>query len=107
MMPRPRKRHLQLEFPTLDKNGQRRGGKRKGAGCPKKGFRASEKHKVRATIRATEPVHVIMRARGDVGSLRRHAVYLAIRDATLVVGASDAPLPDFGKRWTNPLFQAA
>ena len=94
-MSTPRKRHIQLELPKLDKHGQRRGGKRKGAGRPKKGFRASEKHGVRPVTKASEPVHIIMRARGDVGSLRRHAVFLAIREATLVVGASDAPVPNF------------
>ena len=94
-VPKARKRHVQLELPKLDKNGQRRGGKRKGAGRPKQGFRASEKHQVRAEHRAAEPVHIVMRACSDVGSLRRHVVFLAIRDATLVVAASDEYLPAF------------
>src|SRR5664279_158460 len=38
----------QLEI-KLDKNGQRRGGKRKGAGRPKRGARASERHNNAAT----------------------------------------------------------
>ena len=46
-MSRARKVHVQLSLITkLDKNGQRRGGKRKGAGRPKKGQRASERHAV-------------------------------------------------------------
>jgi putative transposase len=94
-VPEVRERHVQLELPKLDKNGQRRGGKRRGAGRPKQGFRASEKHKVRAPHRATEPVHVVMRACRDVGSLRRHAVFLAIREATLVVAASEERFPNF------------
>ena len=93
-VPRPRIRHIQLELPKLDKNGQRRGGKRKGAGRPKQGVRASEKHKTRKTIKATEPVHVIMRVRKEVGSLRRHALFLAIREATLVVATEDR-FPNF------------
>lgn len=94
-MVRARQRHVQLELPKLDKNGQRRGGKRKGAGRPKQGVRASEKHQVRLEHRASEPVHVIMRACSEVGSLRRHAVFLAIREATLVVAASEEYPPAF------------
>ncbi len=90
-----RKRHVQLTLPTPDKNGQRRGGKRERAGRPKKGYRASEKHQVRPFHRAAEPVHVIMRARQSVGSLRRHAIFLAIREATLVVAASEIYPPPF------------
>ena len=44
-MARARKVHVQLSLLALDKNGQRRGGKRRGAGRPKKGLRASERHK--------------------------------------------------------------
>jgi hypothetical protein len=57
----------QLEI-KLDKNGQRRGGKRKGAGRPKSGARASEKHKKRPKLSAYEPVHVVMRACKGIGS---------------------------------------
>ena len=47
-MARARKVHVQLSLITkFDKNGQRRGGKRPGAGRPKKGERASERHKTR------------------------------------------------------------
>src|SRR5438067_821746 len=39
-MMRARKKHQQLELPTLDKNGQRRGGKRPNAGRKPNGERA-------------------------------------------------------------------
>jgi REP element-mobilizing transposase RayT len=58
-----------------------RGGKRKRAGRPKKGFRASEKHKKRPSLRANEPVHVIIRVDREVGSLRRRRAYQALRRA--------------------------
>jgi REP element-mobilizing transposase RayT len=76
MSKRPRKRHVQQEivFP-------KRGGKRPGAGRPKKGFRASEKHETRPALRRTEPVHVIARVDRDVGGLRRRRAYHAFRRA--------------------------
>src|SRR5512142_757673 len=88
-----RKRHHQLELTQLrrkrDKNGQWRGGARPGAGRPsfkKLGLgRASERHLTRPELSARHPVHVVMRARADVGSLRTHAVFAAIREATIQV----------------------
>jgi REP element-mobilizing transposase RayT len=82
---RSRKRYRQLELPKLDKNGQRRGGKRKGAGRPKSGLRASERHKTRTVFKRGEPVHVIMRASPEVGSLRTRTIMRAIHEATIVV----------------------
>jgi len=78
----------QLEI-KLDKNGQRRGGRRKGAGRPKSGPRASEKHKKRPKLSAYEPVHVVMRARKGIGSLRTHAIFRAIKEATFTAFAHD------------------
>jgi REP element-mobilizing transposase RayT len=78
----------QLEI-KLDKNGQRRGGKRKGAGRPKSGPRASEKHKKRPKLSAYEPVHVVMRARKGIGSLRTHAIFKAIKEATFTAFAHE------------------
>ncbi len=85
------KRHVQQELPktsTRDKNGQFRGGKRPGAGRPKRPIsqgRASEPHQVRGRVRASEPVHVVMRATPAVGALRRREIFAAIRAATLAV----------------------
>jgi len=90
IMSRSRKRHVQLELPRLDKNGQRRGGKREGAGRPKKGARASERHKTREVFRRGEPIHVIMRANPDVGSLRTRSITRAIHEATIVVTRHEA-----------------
>jgi REP element-mobilizing transposase RayT len=90
---RARKRHVQTSFARyskpLDKNGQlrgaRKGEKRKGVGRPKKGPRASERHEKRAFLRPSNPVHVVVRAHPDVGSLRKAAVFHAIREALITV----------------------
>src|SRR5579862_3192678 len=81
-MARPRKRHVQQEL-------FRHGGKRKGAGRPASGPRSSEKHKRRPALRASEPVHVVLRATEDVGMLRRRQVYQAIRKALVTTFARD------------------
>jgi REP element-mobilizing transposase RayT len=59
------------------------GGKRSGAGRPKKGFRASERHETRARLLPSQPVHVTMRCARDVPNLRCRAVYRTIRWATI------------------------
>jgi REP element-mobilizing transposase RayT len=92
-MSRARKRHVQTSFApyakSLDKNGQlrgaRKGEKRKGVGRPKRGVRASERHVKRLFLRPSNPVHVILRVHPDVGSLRRAAVFHAIREALITV----------------------
>jgi REP-associated tyrosine transposase len=89
-VPRSRKRHLQIELPKLDKNGQRRGGKRPGAGRPKKGPRASERHETRKVFKRGEPVHVIMRAAADITSLRKRSIMRAIHEATIIVTRYEA-----------------
>jgi len=75
-MARPRKHHVQelLPFP-------KRGGKRKGAGRPKKGYRASERHKKREALPARCPAHAILRVEKELGSLRKRDAYHAIRSA--------------------------
>jgi hypothetical protein len=62
---------------------KKRGGKRRGAGRPPKGARAGSPHKERPYLHARYPVHVVLRAVGAVGNLRRRRVYHAIRQATL------------------------
>ncbi len=81
-MARPRKRHVQQEL-------FRHGGKRKGAGRPPKGRRSSEKHQKRPQLRASEPVHVVLRVAKDVGTLRRRQVYHAIRKALIATFTRD------------------
>jgi REP element-mobilizing transposase RayT len=81
-MARPRKRHVQQEL-------FRHGGKRKGAGRPPKGRRSSERHQARPALRASEPVHVVLRATEDVGTLRRRQVYHAIRKALVATFTRD------------------
>lgn len=51
------------------------GGKRRGAGRPKRGHRASERHKVRPQHEAAHPLHVICRVVPAVGRLRKRRVY--------------------------------
>jgi len=80
---RPRKRHLQLSFPRVDKNGQRRIGKN--AGRKPKGERAGERHKARAEIDPRSPQHAVLRVGGDVKWLRTPKAYAAIRRALATV----------------------
>ncbi len=81
-MARPRKRHVQQEL-------FRHGGKRKGAGRPAKGERSSEKHEKRPPLRASEPVHIVLRVTNEVGTLRRRQAYHAIRKALVTTFARD------------------
>src|SRR5688572_9072757 len=76
-MARPRKRHVQQELKLT------RGGKRPGAGRPKKGLRASEPHKRRPRVRASEPNHVVLRSAPAVNNLRRREIYHAVRKAMI------------------------
>jgi REP element-mobilizing transposase RayT len=86
-MARARKVHEQLSLPKLDKNGQRRGGKRKGAGRPPRGERSSERHKRREAFKKSEPVHVTIRVAKDVASLRGFETYQAVREALVTTYA--------------------
>src|SRR5262245_13971079 len=61
----------------------RRGGKRRGAGRKPKGKRAGERHEARLEFKPYHPLHVVMRVAPEVGSLRRRAMYKAMRDATI------------------------
>ena len=63
---------------------KKRGGRRRGAGRPKKGERAAERHRKRPFHDAQNPVHVVLRVVRAVGSLRRRWTYQAIRAATRV-----------------------
>jgi len=84
---RARKRHIQQTIRFRDKNGQLRGGKRPGAGRPKQGPRASERHEKRPQLASRFPVHGILRVEKDVGSLRQPHIYHAIREDLEVVKA--------------------
>lgn len=83
---------LELVMRRPDKNGQRRGGKRKGAGRPRKEGRASEWHKTRAEVNRRHPQHVTLRVLGEVGHLRKRFIWRAIRTALLRTAART----DFG-----------
>ena len=61
----------------------RRGGKRRGAGRKPKGPRGGERHAARPDFKPYHPLHVVMRVAPEVGSLRRRAMYKAMRDATI------------------------
>jgi REP element-mobilizing transposase RayT len=73
---RARKRHVQQQL-------FRRGGKRRGAGRKPKGARAGERHQARPAFKPYHALHVVMRVAPEVGSLRRRAMYKALRDATI------------------------
>ena len=73
---RDRKRHVQQQL-------FRRGGKRRGAGRKSRGARAGEGHDTRPAFEPHHPLHVVMRVVPAVGSLRRRAMYTAMRDATI------------------------
>ena len=71
-----------------DKNGQRRGGKRKGAGRKHIHFLPSGKPlhrrvRKRPKVSTRTPVHVVLRVSKAVGRLRRRKAYHAIRLAIL------------------------
>jgi putative transposase len=79
-----RKRHEQEEL-----RFSKKGGKRKRAGRPKRGLRASERHKTREAFKASEPAHVVIRATPEIGSLRRRNIYHACRRALVTSFAHD------------------
>jgi REP element-mobilizing transposase RayT len=83
-MARRSKPHRQLDLPRLDKNGQHRGGPRKGAGRPRKLTSDGRKrmpHVRRPTIKPSEPVQVTIRTIEDVSELRGFDAYGAVRKA--------------------------
>lgn len=68
-----------------DKNGQRRGGRRKGAGRPCGRDRPSEPHKKRCPVAASTPIHVVTRIVPRIANLRRRDLYACIRAATIAI----------------------
>jgi REP element-mobilizing transposase RayT len=95
---KPRKRHKQLALPKLDKNGQRRGGARVGAGRkPKDGIkraRGAEPHKVRPLGKPRFPRHAVLRVLPVFGSLRKRHLYSALRTATIAVALRELAYDD-------------
>jgi REP element-mobilizing transposase RayT len=83
-MARARKKHLQQPL-FKNERGTPRGGKRRGAGRPPKGTRPGSPHKKRPTLKGRFPVHVVLRATSEVGSLRKRHMYKALREATICV----------------------
>ena len=53
------------------------GGARKGAGRPR-GDRPKVRHRCRPELSARHPIHVTLRLRREIGSLRRRTIYVAI-----------------------------
>ncbi len=88
MRSRRRKPQQELSLPAPPKPKQR-GGKRPGAGRPRKRPHASARpgvpHVTRPVLKARYPVHVVLRAIPLVGNLRRRKLYHAIRWATICV----------------------
>lgn len=73
---RGRRRHIQQEL-------FRHGGRRKGAGRKPKHGRAGSPHKRRQAIKPHNALHVVLRIVPEIESLRRRAMYKAIREATV------------------------
>jgi REP element-mobilizing transposase RayT len=76
---RSRKRHVQQELFGC-------GGKRRGAGRKPKGARAGSPHEARPKITPNQALHIVLRVVPAVGSMRRRALYKAMRDATITAG---------------------
>jgi REP element-mobilizing transposase RayT len=78
-----RRRHVQqsLRFDGKRTRKPRRG--RAKGGRPKRGERASERHKTRPKFGRHVPQHAVARATPDVGTLRRREMYKAIRRALI------------------------
>jgi REP element-mobilizing transposase RayT len=83
------KAQTEIGFRTLDKNGQLRGGARRGAGRKPKGVRAGARHKARDIIDPRHPQHVTLRVVDDIANLRRPDMYAAIRGALEVAARHD------------------
>lgn len=69
-----RKRHVQQPL-------FRRGGKRRGAGRKPTGRRAGDSHRKRPLLDGSQALHVVLRARSEIGNMRQPRIYKAIRDA--------------------------
>jgi putative transposase len=82
-MAKERKRHVQQEL-------FRHGGARPGAGRPKRGERASERHMKRPPLSKHDVVHVVIRAVREVGFLRRRHMYKAVRRALVATSARES-----------------
>src|SRR5262245_40383617 len=90
---KPRQGELDL---VRDKNGQRRGGKRPGAGRkPRIPGRPGSSHERRPEVDPRKPQHVTLRVLGDVGHLRRPHMYRAIRGALATIAITSAERDDF------------
>ena len=63
----------------------RHGGKRRGAGRKPKGVRSGSPHDKRPNVNEQQALHVTLRVVPAVGSMRRRAMYKAVRDASVVV----------------------
>ena len=69
----------------VGRGGKPRGGKRPGAGRPPKGERAGVPHAPRPSVKASTPLHVVLRVAKAVGNLRKRDMYRALRESTIVV----------------------
>ncbi len=85
------KRHVQQEL--LNKGGtgparQHRKGSRK-VGRPRKPGRRHVPHVTRPELAARNPLHVTLRVKREIGSLRKAKLYKALRHATYVTAANE------------------
>jgi hypothetical protein len=85
---------LALSYKKLDKNGQRRGGKRKGSGRKRKVHtlekgKRYERHVTRAEINPRHPQHVTLSVVSDISSLRTMDLYAVVKHAISVSHRDD------------------
>ena len=87
----------EMQFEKRDKNGQKRGGPRKGAGRPRKNpaleLRPKREgyvlHTKRATVDPRHPQHVTLTVLEDISHLRSRDMYAAVKRALRVAGKHD------------------
>jgi REP element-mobilizing transposase RayT len=102
-MARARKRHVQQSIRFPDKNGQNRGrrrgekwrGKQPGR-KPKRSGRPGSPHKMRASFKAGQPLHVVLGVNPAVGSLRKRFMYRALRAATIAAALRELHFAERG-----------
>jgi putative transposase len=89
-MPRPRKRHVQVELEFV-----RHGGRRPGAGRKRTAPRRRVPHTRRPDLNPRHPIHVTLRVLGSVGKLRRRDAFKVVRSVMVdMLGRDDLRIID-------------
>jgi putative transposase len=90
LMPRRRKRHVQVELEFV-----RHGGRRVGAGRKRTAARPRVPHTRRPDLDPRHPIHVTLRVLDSVGMLRRRAAFKVVRSVMVdMLGRDDLRIVD-------------